>query len=153
MAEIDRSGIDPATSSVDQVNAFNRRVIEEFRANKGTVDGAFAGVPTLLLHTVGAKSGTARINPLAYQRLDNGYAIFASYAGRPKHPAWYHNLLAQPEVTIEVGTETVPTTARVAQGTERTTIWEKQKQDLPVFAEYEAKAGREIPVVVLEPTN
>lgn len=130
---------------------WNRSITEEFRGNDGKVGGPFADIPILLLHTVGAKSGQKRLNPLAYQPLDGAYAIFGSFAGSPKNPAWYHNVVANPDVTIEVGTEKVPVKARVATGEERTRIWEKQKIEVPGFADYEAKTEREIPVVVLEP--
>ncbi len=106
----------------------------------------------LLLHNVGRKSGEERVNPVVYQQVGNGWAVFASFAGAPTHPAWYHNLMAHPDTTIEVGTETIPVRAREAQGEERNRIWEKQKVDAPGFAEYEVKAGdRMIPVVMLEP--
>jgi deazaflavin-dependent oxidoreductase (nitroreductase family) len=134
------------------VNEWNRQIVEEFRSNEGRVGGQFANVPLLLLHTKGARSGAERINPLAYQRLDSGYAIFGSYAGAPKNPAWFHNLMADPKATIEVGTSTVTVTARVTEGAERDRIWTQQKQDVPGFADYEAKTDRTIPVVVLEPT-
>ena len=130
---------------------WNRKITEEFRSNAGNVGGPFADIPILLLHTVGAKSGEKRLNPLAYQPLDGAYAIFGSFAGAPKNPAWFHNVVANPDVTIEVGTEKLPVKARVATGEERTRIWEKQKVDVPGFADYEAKTEREIPVVVLEP--
>ncbi len=135
------------------LHEWNKSVIEEFRANGGEVPSQFKGIPVLLLHNVGAKSGTTRINPLAYQPLDNAYAIFGSYAGAEKNPAWFHNLVANPEVEIEVGKRTEKVRARVATGDERTAIWERQKSDVPQFAEYEAKTAREIPVVVLEPVG
>ena len=86
---------------------WNTKIIEEFRANGGAVGGQFAGAPLLLLHTVGARSGQRRVNPVMYQKVDGGYAVFASKAGAPVNPDWYHNLLAQPQVTAEIGTETV----------------------------------------------
>jgi len=132
---------------------WNRKVIEEFRANAGKIGGQFEGADLLLLHHTGAKSGTSRVNPVAYQRLPNGWAIFASKAGAPTNPDWYHNLVANPRATIEVGTETAEVTARVAGGEERERIWTQQKQDMPGFADYETKTIREIPVVVLEPVN
>jgi deazaflavin-dependent oxidoreductase (nitroreductase family) len=135
------------------MNDWNRKIIEEFRANQGRVGGQFEGAPLLLLHTRGAKSGEPRINPMVYRDVNGSYAVFASYAGAPKNPAWYHNLVAHPDVEIEVGTERVPVTARVLQGAERETVWEKQKVDMPGFAEYESKTDRTIPVVVLEPAN
>ncbi len=136
---------------MDDVNEWNRTIIEEFRANGGRCGGMFEGMPMLVLHTVGRKSGAERLNPLAYQPLDGGeWAIFGSKAGAPTHPDWYHNLVAQPDVSIEVGTDTVPVRARVAEGDERATIWATQKSNVPTFAEYESSAGdREIPVVVL----
>ena len=133
-----------------QPNDWNTRVIEEFRANDGKVE-AFPDNNLLLLHHTGAKSGQERVTPLAYQAVDGGYAIFASKAGAPDNPAWYHNLIANPKATIEIGTDTVPVTARVASPEEREPIWTRQKQDQPGFAEYEQKTSRQIPVVILEP--
>lgn len=134
-----------------KINDWNSRIIEEFRANGGKVSGSFEGVPLLLLHHVGRKSGADRINPVAYQAVGGSWAIFASKAGADDNPDWYHNLLAQPEVSIEVGTDTVPVRARNLTGDERSTVWEKQKRDNSGFAEYEAKTSRTIPVVLLEP--
>lgn len=131
----------------------NRSIIAEFHANAGVVGGPMAGVPLLLLHNRGAKTGEPRINPLAYQQLGRGYAIFGSMGGLPRNPAWFHNLLAHPEVEVEVGDRTEKVVARVATGEERIRIWEKQKIDQPQFAEYEQRTTREIPVVVLEPRD
>jgi deazaflavin-dependent oxidoreductase (nitroreductase family) len=136
--------------AVDRRN-WNEQVIEEFRANEGRVGGNFAGAPMLLLHSRGARTGTERVNPMMYQRVGEDYAVFASKGGAPTNPDWYHNLLANPEATIEVGTETIPVRARVARGEERERIWEKQKRDYPGFANYERKTSRQIPVVILEP--
>ena len=132
------------------VSDFNTQMIEQFRANHGKLGGRFEGAPMLLLHHAGAKSGIERVNPLAYLRLDNGFAIFASKAGAPTNPDWYHNLKAHPDVSVEVGDETIPVHARVAEGAEREGIWSKQIERMPGFAEYEQKAGRQIPVVILE---
>lgn len=130
----------------------NRRIIEEFRANEGRVGGSFEGFPLLLLHHRGARTGTERVNPLAYRELDGGaVAVFASKGGSPTHPGWYHNLRAHPEVRIEVGTKTLDAVARVAEGEERARIWEAQKRDWPAFADYEERTDRQIPVVILEP--
>ena len=131
---------------------WNAHIIEEFRANEGRVGGPFEGRPILLLHHRGAKTGTERINPVAYQAVGDDFAVFASKGGHPAHPDWYHNLVANPEVTVEVGTETFPVHAHVAKGEERERIWSKQKSVWPGFAEYEEKTKgvREIPVVVLE---
>ena len=132
------------------LEAFNQGVIEEFRANDGQVGGPFEGAPMILVHNVGAKSGVERVSPLVYQQLDSGWAIFASKAGAPTHPAWYHNLVANPDTTIEVGSETIAVAASVAAGERRSTIWEAQKAAMAQFAEYETSAGdREIPVVLL----
>jgi deazaflavin-dependent oxidoreductase (nitroreductase family) len=132
-------------------NDWNRQVIEEFRANQGEVGGPIAGMPLLLLHHVGAKTGQERVNPLAYQRLDDGVAVFASKGGAPTNPDWYHNLRANPAASIEIGSDSYPVVARVATGEERERIWEAQKASFPNFAEYEkTSAGREIPVVILE---
>jgi deazaflavin-dependent oxidoreductase (nitroreductase family) len=130
---------------------FNDQVIEEFRANDGKVGGNFAGAPLLLLHSTGAKSGEERIHPMMYQAVESGYAVFASKAGADSHPAWYYNLEAYPDASVEVGTDTVDVTARVLGDEEREPIWTKQKADFPGFAGYEEKTDRVIPVVVLEP--
>jgi deazaflavin-dependent oxidoreductase (nitroreductase family) len=137
---------------MSEANDFNRRVVEEFRANDGKVGGPFEGLPLVLLHHTGAKTGTERVNPLAYQRVgDDSVAIFASKGGAPTNPDWFHNLVANPNASIEIGTERHNVTARVATGDERQKVWEAQKEAFPNFAEYETTAdGREIPVVVLD---
>jgi deazaflavin-dependent oxidoreductase (nitroreductase family) len=130
---------------------FNARIIEEFRSNEGRVGGPFQGLPILLLHHRGARSGTEWVSPLAYQPQEDGsLAIFGSKGGAPSHPAWFHNLVANPDARVEVGTETFDVRARVAGAEERERIWEKQKRDRPAFAEYERKTSRQIPVVILE---
>ena len=132
---------------------WNQKIIEEFRANDGAVGGQFEGAPLLLLHSTGARSGQERVNPVMYQEVDGGYAIFASKAGAPTNPDWFHNLRAHPDATVEVGGRTVPVRSRVAEAEERDRIWTRQKELAPGFADYEAKTTREIPVVVLEPTG
>lgn len=133
-------------------NDFNAAIIEEFRANGGKVGGRFEGAPMILVHHRGEKTGTERVAPLVYQAAGDAYVVFGSKGGAPTHPQWYRNLVAHPETTVEVGTETVSVRARVAEGDERERIWSKQKETMPGFAEYEKTAGgREIPVVVLEP--
>lgn len=131
---------------------FNQEIIEEFRANGGRVGGRFEGAPLLLLHHRGAKSGKEYVNPLMYQDLGGGsLAIFASKGGAPTNPDWFHNLRANPNTKIEVGTETVDVVARVASDEDRDRIWEAQKRAYPNFAEYEQSAGaRTIAVVVLD---
>jgi deazaflavin-dependent oxidoreductase (nitroreductase family) len=133
------------------MNDFNSQIISEFRANGGKVGGMFAGSPMLLLHSTGAKSGQERVSPLGYQAVDGGYAIFASKAGAPDNPDWYHNLRANPRATVEIGSGTAEVTARVADPDERDPIWARQKELSPQFAEYERTASpRQIPVVILE---
>ena len=130
---------------------WNQQIIEEFRANEGRVGGNFEGRTLLLLHHTGAKSGTERINPLAYQRLsDNSVAIFASKGGAPTTPDWFHNLVANPDVTVELPTETFEARARVAEEPERERLYRAQAALMPNFAEYEKATTRKIPVVVLE---
>jgi deazaflavin-dependent oxidoreductase (nitroreductase family) len=133
-------------------NDWNLKTIEEFRANGGAVGGNFEGAPLLLLHTIGARSGQERVNPMMYQDLGDGrVAVFASKAGMPTNPDWYHNLVANPDVTAEIGTDTRKFRARTATSDEREPIFAKQKRDYPGFADYEAKTDRVIPVVILEP--
>jgi deazaflavin-dependent oxidoreductase (nitroreductase family) len=132
---------------------WNSGIIKEFRANGGKVGGPFEGASLLLLHTTGAKSGQERVNPVMYRRVDGSYAVFASKAGAPTNPDWYHNLVANPEVRAEIGDETVPLIARVASGDERERIWTAHKAANPGFAEYEGKTTRQIPVVILEPAS
>jgi len=131
---------------------WNAKIIEEFRANGGKVGGQFEGAPLLLLHTTGARTGSPRVSPVMYQDLGGGsVAVFASKAGAPDNPDWFHNLRAAPDVEAEIGTERRAYRARVADGDERERIWSKQKADYPGFAEYEQKTDRTIPVVVLDP--
>ena len=132
-------------------NEFNRQIIDEFRANDGKVGGQFEGAPLLLLHSTGAKSGQERVNPLMYRAEGDAMVIFASKAGAPDNPDWFHNVRANPDASVEVGAETREVRARIAEGDERERIWSAQKQEWPQFAEYEAATpDREIPVVVLE---
>lgn len=136
--------------SENEFHDFNQQIIDEFRANDGVVGGPFEGAPLLILHTTGAKSGQERLSPLVYRSEGDRWAIFGSKGGAPTHPDWFHNLKANPEASIEVGTDTVPVTATVAEGEEHDRIWEAQKTAMPGFAEYEEKAeGRRIPVVIL----
>ncbi|TML00454.1 MAG: nitroreductase family deazaflavin-dependent oxidoreductase [Actinobacteria bacterium] len=132
---------------------WNKKIIEEFRANQGKVGGMFEGTPILLLHHTGAKSGKVRVNPLAYQANGNRLVVFASKGGAPTNPDWFHNLKANPRATVEVGTETRDVRARVAEGEEREKIWSRQKEIMPGFAGYETKTTRQIPVIILEPVS
>jgi deazaflavin-dependent oxidoreductase (nitroreductase family) len=127
---------------------WNRKIIEEFRANGGEVR-AFRGQPLLLLTHIGARSGTIRTNPLAYFDDDDRFVIVASKAGAPTNPDWYHNLLADPSATVEVGTETFDVTAEEASPRERARLWTMITERNPAFAEYEEATERTIPVMVL----
>lgn len=129
---------------------WNARIIAEFRANAGRVGGQFEGAPLLLLHTTGAKSGVERVNPMMYQAVDGGWAVFASKAGADTNPDWFHNATRNPRAEIEVGTERVEVVARVTEGEERERIWSEQKRRYPGFADYEQKTSRQIPVLILE---
>ena len=129
---------------------WNTRIIDEFRANGGKVGGQFAGAPLLLLHTTGAKTGQARVNPMMYLADGDDHVVFASKAGAPTNPDWYHNLVANPRASIEVGEQTLNVMARVAEGETRERLWSTQKERYPGFADYEAKTTRQIPVVILE---
>ncbi len=133
------------------MNDFNRKVIEEFRANDGKVGGPFEGAPVLLLTSTGAKSGEQRTTPVVFQPDGDRMIIFASKAGAPENPAWYHNLRANPTATVEVGTDTVEVQAVVTEGDERERLFSKQKELMPQFADYEQKTTRQIPVVALTP--
>ncbi|MGA2011982.1 MAG: nitroreductase family deazaflavin-dependent oxidoreductase [Solirubrobacteraceae bacterium] len=132
---------------------FNAKVIEEFRANAGQVGGMFAGMSLLLLHHTGAKTGTSRVNPLVYARDGDRYVIFASKAGAPTNPDWYHNLKAHPQTQIEVGTETVEVVAAEAGPEERERLYREQAQRAPQFAEYQANTDRVIPAIILTPAG
>jgi deazaflavin-dependent oxidoreductase (nitroreductase family) len=129
-------------------NNWNDEIINEFRANGGTVK-AFAKQPLLLLHTTGAKSGAERVNPLAYLKRGDTLYVFASFNARPINPAWYHNLKADPKVAVEVGTERFDAIATELHGAERDDVYAEQAAFNPGFAEYEKKTTRVIPVIAL----
>ncbi len=133
------------------MNDFNRQVIEEFRANAGKVGGGFDGAPMVLLTTTGAKSGRKRTNPVVGFVDDDGRLyVFASKAGAPTNPDWYHNLMAHPEVGVEFGEERFTATARPVTGEARDRIYARQGERFPGFLEYQEKTDRVIPVVALE---
>lgn len=136
-----------------QVNDWNSKIIEEFRSNEGQVGGQFQGAPLLLLTTRGRKSGVTRTNPMMYLADGERLMVFASKAGAPTHPDWYLNLLANPEVTVEVGTESFTATATELTGEERDRIYAEQARRYPGFAEYQTKTDRVIPVVELVAQN
>ena len=132
-------------------NDWNSKIIAEFRANAGKVGGHFEGAPLLLLHTTGAKSGQERVNPLAYVREDERLVVVASKGGAPTNPDWYYNLLANPQVSVELGTEQFEAEAAVAAEPERTRLYSEMVKVRPGFADYMRKTTRQIPVVVLRP--
>ena len=129
---------------------WNTRIIEEFRANDGRVDGQFAGAPVLLLTTTGAKTGRRYTNPVMYLPDGDRVVVFASKGGAPTNPDWYHNLVAHPRVTVELGTEQYEADAAVITGGERDQLYARQAELYPGFAEYEAKTARTIPVIALQ---
>ena len=142
--------INPLEKQPMDMNEFNKKVIEDFHANGGKVGGQFAGAPMMLLTTKGAKSGKTYINPLVYTRDGDRIVIIASKAGSPKNPDWYHNLVAHPEPTVEIGTERFQAKATVTSGTERERLFDQQAKLMPQFNEYRSKTTRQIPVIVLE---
>ena len=134
---------------MSEINDRNQGIINEFRANAGKVGGPFSGATLLLLHTVGAKSGQERINPVACFADGERFVIFASKAGAPTHPDWYHNVVANPLVTVEVGTEKFQAQAAVVPEPERTNIYNPMIKVMPGFAEYQQKTTRVIPVITI----
>jgi deazaflavin-dependent oxidoreductase (nitroreductase family) len=132
------------------VSDFNRSVIDEFRTHDGKVAGPFEGAPLLLLTTTGAKSGRRHTTPVVYLRDGDRILVFGSKAGAPTHPAWYHNLVANPTVTVELPGERFDARAVVTEGEERDRLFDLQKSKMPGFADYERKTTREIPVIALE---
>ena len=130
-------------------DGYNAQVIAEFRANAGVLGGQFEGAPVLLLHTRGAKTGAERVNPMMYLREDGRTFVFASKAGAPTNPDWYHNLVANPEVSVEIGSQTLVASASVLDETERARVYAAQADLYPGFAEYQEQTTRVIPVVEL----
>jgi deazaflavin-dependent oxidoreductase (nitroreductase family) len=128
---------------------FNQQIIEDFRANDGKVGGGFEGAPMLLLTTTGAKSGLERTSPLVYFDDGDRWLIFASAAGADHHPAWYHNIVAHPAVTVVVGSETIHAIAVPLEGEERDETYARQVEAMPGFGEYQEKTTRTIPVIAL----
>ena len=136
--------------STNAMTDFNENLIEEFRANGGEVTGMFADSPLLLLTTRGARSGRELTVPLVYTRDGDRYVVIASKGGAPTHPAWYHNLLANPRATVEMGTESFEVDSAVVDGEERDRLYAAQAALMPGFAEYQRKTTRRIPVIALE---
>src|SRR5215204_3698321 len=131
-------------------NAFNRQLIEEFRANGGKVGGMFAGAPLLLLTTSGAKSGQPRVAPLAYTTDSDRLVVIASKGGAPTHPDWFYNVRSNPDVTVELGAEAFPARATILQGAERQRLFDQMAAQMPNFGEYQRNTTRQLPVIVLE---
>ncbi len=134
----------------DPMAEFNKKVIEEFHANGGKVGGQFAGAPMILLNHQGAKSGKSYVTPLVYSKDGDRIVVIASKAGAPHNPSWYHNLVAHPEVTLEIGAERFKAKAVVTRGEERERLFNAQAQQMAVFNEYRKKTTRQIPVIVFE---
>ena len=132
------------------INAFNQNIADEFRANGGKVGGQFANADLLLLTTTGAKSGQPRVSPLAYFRIGGKLIIIGSFAGAPVNPAWVHNLRANPQAHIEVGTDAFDVTARELPAAERDELFPKVTAAAPGFAEYQSKTSRVIPLFELQ---
>jgi deazaflavin-dependent oxidoreductase (nitroreductase family) len=135
------------------VNERNMKIVDEFRTHEGKVGGRFAGKTLLLLHTKGAKTGQERVNPTAYVKDDNRFVVIASKGGAPTHPDWYYNILANPLVTVEAGTETFQARATVAEEPERTRLYNQMVAVMPGFDDYRHKTARVIPVIVLTPVK
>ena len=138
---------------MSELNDFNQRVISEFRANQGKVGGQLANMPVLLLTTTGAKSGRTLTKPLVYTTDGDRIVVLASFAGGPKNPPWYHNLVANPVATVELGSERFRVQAAVTAGEERQRLFDRQAAQMPIFAEYQQKTTRQIPVLVLTRTD
>ncbi|MGD8604766.1 MAG: nitroreductase family deazaflavin-dependent oxidoreductase [Anaerolineales bacterium] len=138
---------------MSSTNDWNKKIIQEFRANDGKVGGPFEGMTLLLLHTTGARSGAARVNPVATMQDGDDYIIIASKGGAPSNPDWYYNLVAHPVVKVEVGTEEFTALAEVTQEPERSQLYDKMAGLYPGFADYAQKTERVIPVIRLEPQS
>ena len=134
---------------MSELNDFNQNVISEFRANQGKVGGQLANMPVLLLTMTGAKSGRALTRPLVYTTDGDRLVVIASFAGAPNSPSWYHNLVANPVATVELGSDRFRVRAAVTTGEERQRLFNRQAAQMPIFAEYQQKTTRQIPVLVL----
>ncbi len=133
---------------MSELNEYNKQVITEFRANEGKVGGQMENMPVILLTMTGAKSGRTITKPLVYTTDGERIVVIASFAGAPHHPGWYHNLVANPEVTLEIGTERFRARAEVTSGEERQRLFDAQAAQMPIFHDYQKKTSRQIPVVV-----
>jgi len=131
------------------MDEFNEGVIKEFRAKQGVVGGQMKGMPVLLITMTGAKTGRTLTKPLVYTRDGDRIVIIASFAGAPHNPPWYHNLIANPVITVELGAETFKARAEVAPASERQRLYDQQAKQMPIFADYQKKTTRQIPVLLL----
>jgi deazaflavin-dependent oxidoreductase (nitroreductase family) len=131
------------------IDELNQSIIKEFRANRGKVGGPIEGMPILLLTMTGAKTGRTLVRPLCYSREDDLIVIIASYGGGPRNPPWYHNLIANPVVTVEVGTEKFKAKATQVYGAERDRLFAAQAKLMPFFTDYQNKTKRQIPLLTL----
>ncbi len=138
---------------MSEVNDRNKKIIDEFRANNGKVGGRFDGKTLLLLHTKGAKTHQERINPVAYVKDDGRFVVIASKGGAPTNPNWYYNLVTNPDVSVEVGTEKYKARAAVAEEPERTRLYDKMVEMMPSFDDYRRNTKRKIPVILLSPVK
>ena len=139
-----------ADSAPGRASDFNTKIIEEFRANQGRVGGPWAGIPLILIHHIGARSGTERVTPVGcFPQADGRFAIAASNGGSPTHPDWYHNLKANPRIKVEVGTQTFTVRAEELDGTARAGLWPTLAAEAPSVGEYQTRTARQIPVFML----
>jgi deazaflavin-dependent oxidoreductase (nitroreductase family) len=140
---------DKLVADPQPIDQLNQSVIKEFRENQGKVGGPMAGMPILLLTMTGAKTGRTLVRPLCYSRDGDRVVIIASFGGAPRNPPWYHNLIANPVVTVEVGSEKFKARATQVNGAERDRLFDAQSKLMPFFADYQNKTKRRIPVVTL----
>jgi deazaflavin-dependent oxidoreductase (nitroreductase family) len=138
---------------MSETNERNQKIIDEFRSHEGKVGGGFEGKTLLLLHTTGARSGEERINPLAYVKDQDHYIVIASKGGAPTNPDWYYNILKDPQVSIEVGTQKLQAQASVVEEPERIRLYNKMVDMMPGFDDYRRKTTRKIPVIALTPVK
>ncbi len=147
--------VDPTSPARDPIamRRFNQQLVAEYRAAGGRLGGQLAGIPVLMLETIGARTGSPRTTPVNYTRDGSRYVIVASKRGAPANPAWYHNLVARPTATIEVGTDRFEVRWEIAEGEERDRLFAQLAAELPVFADYQRRTTRRIPVITLEPVR
>ena len=150
---VDQADVDRLIADARAMDEMNQGVIKEFRANQGKVGGQMEGMPILLLTMTGAKTGRTLIRPLCYSRDGDRLVIIASYGGAPRNPPWYHNLLANPVVTVEVGTEKFKARVTQTAGAERQHLFDAQARLMPFFNDYQKKTKRQIPVLTLTPID